>query len=68
LRVYLQVIKKDQPMPGPYATMTRADMGADVLRIISGSRGELVSYLLPYKYLLAIQIYAAFVFIFCRRE
>lgn len=55
-------------MPGPYATMTRADMGADVLRIISGSRGELVSYLLPYKYLLAIQIYAAFVFIFCRRE
>lgn len=35
-------------LPGPYATMCLADMGADVLRVISGSRPDLVDFFPPF--------------------
>ncbi|MBN1663664.1 MAG: CoA transferase [Deltaproteobacteria bacterium] len=44
----LKVLDFTTLLPGPYATMTLADMGADVLRIISGTRGDPVSYLPPF--------------------
>jgi len=33
----LKVLDFTTLLPGPYATMNLADMGADVLRVISGS-------------------------------
>ncbi|MBN1382821.1 MAG: CoA transferase [Deltaproteobacteria bacterium] len=44
----LKILDFTTLLPGPYATMTLADLGADVLRIISGTRGDPVSYLPPF--------------------
>jgi crotonobetainyl-CoA:carnitine CoA-transferase CaiB-like acyl-CoA transferase len=35
-------------LPGPYATMFLGDLGADVLRIVSASRPDLVNFLPPF--------------------
>lgn len=43
----LKVLDFTTLLPGPYATMCLADMGADVLRIISGSRPDLVDFFPP---------------------
>ena len=35
-------------LPGPYATMMLADMGAEVLRVVSGTRLDLTTLLPPF--------------------
>ncbi len=44
----LKVLDFTTLLPGPYATMCLADMGADVLRVVSGSRPDLVEFLPPF--------------------
>lgn len=43
----LKVLDFTTLLPGPYATMCLGDMGADILRIVSGSRPDLVNFLPP---------------------
>ena len=43
----LKVLDFTTLLPGPYATMCLADMGADVLRVVSGSRPDLVDFFPP---------------------
>ncbi len=43
----LKVLDFTTLLPGPYATMVLADLGADVLRIVSGSRPDLVDFFPP---------------------
>lgn len=43
----LKVLDFTTLLPGPYATMCLGDMGADVLRIVSGSRPDLVNFIPP---------------------
>ncbi len=43
----LKVLDFTALLPGPYATMCLGDMGADVLRIVSTSRPDLVDFLSP---------------------
>lgn len=44
----LKILDFTTLLPGPYATMCLADMGADVLKIVSGSRPDLVDSLPPF--------------------
>jgi len=44
----LKVLDFTTLLPGPYATMCLADMGADVLRVISGSRPDLTAFIPPF--------------------
>jgi alpha-methylacyl-CoA racemase len=44
----LKVLDFTTLLPGPYATMCLADMGAEVLRIVSGSRPDLVDFFPPF--------------------
>ncbi len=43
----LNVLDFTTLLPGPYATMMLADMGAEVLRIVSGSRPDLAAFIPP---------------------
>jgi len=43
----LKIIDFTTLLPGPYATMVLADLGADVLRIVSGSRPDLAEFMPP---------------------
>jgi crotonobetainyl-CoA:carnitine CoA-transferase CaiB-like acyl-CoA transferase len=44
----LKILDFTTLLPGPYATMTLADLGAEVLRIVSGTRPDLASFLPPF--------------------
>lgn len=43
----MKVLDFSTLLPGPFATMTLADLGADVLRIVSGSKPDPAIYALP---------------------
>jgi alpha-methylacyl-CoA racemase len=43
----LKILDFTTLLPGPYATMTLADLGAEVLRIVSGSRPDVVDFMPP---------------------
>ena len=44
----LKVLDFTTLLPGPYATMLLADMGAEILRIVSGTRNDLVYEMPPF--------------------
>ena len=44
----LKVLDFTTLLPGPFATMNLADMGAEVLRIVSGSRPDLATFAPPW--------------------
>ncbi|MDD5711921.1 MAG: CaiB/BaiF CoA-transferase family protein [Smithellaceae bacterium] len=44
----LKILDFTTLLPGPYATMTLADMGAEVLRVLSGSRPDLAAFMPPF--------------------
>jgi len=44
----LKILDFTTLLPGPYATMMFADLGADVLRVVSGSRPDLTSLMPPF--------------------
>jgi crotonobetainyl-CoA:carnitine CoA-transferase CaiB-like acyl-CoA transferase len=44
----LKILDFTTLLPGPYATMTLADLGAEVLRVVSGSRPDLTMILPPF--------------------
>jgi crotonobetainyl-CoA:carnitine CoA-transferase CaiB-like acyl-CoA transferase len=44
----LKILDFTTLLPGPYATMTLADMGAEVLRIVSGARPDMMSFFPPF--------------------
>ena len=43
----LKILDFTTMLPGPYATMILADLGADVLRVVSGSRPDLADFMPP---------------------
>jgi crotonobetainyl-CoA:carnitine CoA-transferase CaiB-like acyl-CoA transferase len=44
----LKVLDFSTLLPGPFATMTLADLGADILSVVSGSRPDLTAFLPPF--------------------
>ncbi|NPU85266.1 MAG: CoA transferase [Syntrophaceae bacterium] len=44
----LKILDFTTLLPGPYATMTLADLGADVLSVVSGSRPDLTAFMPPF--------------------
>ncbi|HYA15298.1 MAG TPA: CaiB/BaiF CoA-transferase family protein [Syntrophales bacterium] len=57
----LKILDFTTLLPGPYATMVLADMGADVLRVVSRSRPDVVAYIPPL--VPGIDLSAAFVYL-----
>ena len=57
----LKILDFTTLLPGPYATMALADMGADVLRVVSRSRPDVVAYIPPL--IPGIDLSAAFVYL-----
>lgn len=43
----LKILDFTTLLPGPYATMVLADLGAEVLRVVSGSRPDLTDFMPP---------------------
>ncbi|MHB9098772.1 MAG: CoA transferase [Syntrophales bacterium] len=43
----LKILDFTTLLPGPYATMMLANMGAQVLRVVSGSRPDLAAFIPP---------------------
>jgi alpha-methylacyl-CoA racemase len=43
----LKILDFTTLLPGPYATMVLADLGAEVLRVVSGSRPDLTEFMPP---------------------
>jgi alpha-methylacyl-CoA racemase len=43
----LKILDFTTLLPGPYATMMLADLGADVLRVLSGSRPDTTAFITP---------------------
>ncbi|HBH87981.1 MAG TPA: carnitine dehydratase, partial [Syntrophaceae bacterium] len=54
----LKILDFTTLLPGPYATMILADMGAVVLRVVSRSRPDVVAYIPPF--ITGINMSAAF--------
>ena len=44
----LRILDFTTLLPGPFATMTLADLGADVLQVVSGSRPDLTAFWPPF--------------------
>lgn len=44
----LKILDFTTLLPGPYATMTLADLGAEVVRVVSGSRPDPTAFLPPF--------------------
>ena len=45
---YLKVLDFSTLLPGPYATLVLSDLGADILRVVSGSRPDLAALMPPF--------------------
>lgn len=45
---YLKILDFSTLLPGPYATLVLSDLGADILRVVSGSRPDLAALMPPF--------------------
>ncbi|RLC28641.1 MAG: CoA transferase, partial [Deltaproteobacteria bacterium] len=45
---HLKILDFSTLLPGPYATMVLTDLGADTLKVVSGSRPDLATLMPPY--------------------
>ena len=45
---YFKVLDFSTLLPGPYATLVLSDLGADILRVVSGSRPDLAALMPPF--------------------
>ena len=56
----LKILDFTTLLPGPYATMTLADLGADVLSVVSGSRPDLAAVTPPFITGTALSVASAY--------
>lgn len=45
---YLKILDFSTLLPGPYATLVLSDLGADILRVVSGSRPDMATLMPPF--------------------